>query len=179
MGTAHFAASRMDRRHNDLFRRKFIDHKAHRCHVHDRVHGPHLVEVDLVRHGPVDLGLRFRDQAVHTDDVIPHLFRQRETADDGFDIRQMMVLVMVMVMLMVMFVMVMVMVVQTLLFHSADLHGNMGPVDPALHRLFAADDGVRDAEAVQPGDHTRGIRMQLKKGCGQHVARGAHVTLKI
>ena len=31
--------------------------------VSDRVHGPHLVKVDLVRRDPVDLGLRFREPA--------------------------------------------------------------------------------------------------------------------
>jgi hypothetical protein len=61
-----------------LIRGKLVHQQAHGGHVGQRVQGPHFVEVDLRHRHAVHMALRFRDEPVDRQNILPHLLRHRQ-----------------------------------------------------------------------------------------------------
>ena len=171
MGAVNVAAAHMDRRGHDLFRGQAFHQQANRRHVRDGVHGPHLVEVDLLHGFAMGLALRLGDQLIHPKRVPADFFRHRQPGEDLFHILQagvMMGVVMLMVVLVLMLVgVVMLMgvavfvVVQGDLLRSVHQNGHVGAKNTALGGLISPEGHLGQAQSVQLPDKGCGVLDQL------------------
>ena len=76
MGTMDMAASHMNRGCNDLFRADFVKQQTDTCDISHRIHGSHLVEMNLVHRHSVGVGFCLSDEPVYAFHILLHLLRK-------------------------------------------------------------------------------------------------------
>ena len=90
-----------------------------------------------------------------------------------------MIVIMMMLVLMIMVMLVLMAFVVGILLFAVDGHGHVDAVDAALHGVLALEAHAGQPEGVHPIDEGRRIVQKIAQRGHQHVARRAHVALKI
>jgi len=91
----------------------------------------------------------------------------------------MMFMIVIMMMLVVVLMMMLMAFVMRILLFAVDGHGHVDAVDAALHGVLALEAHAGQSEGVHPIDEGRRIVQKIAQRGHQHVARRAHVALKI
>lgn len=82
MCAADLSITDMNRGTDDLFRSNPVHQQTDRRYVHDGVHHPHLMKMDLRDRNSMGVTFRLRDQMINGKHIFPDFFRQRKMITD-------------------------------------------------------------------------------------------------
>ena len=168
VGAVYGAAACHYGRGQDTVRTQLVQQQADSDDICHCVQAAHLMEVDLLHRGPMDLGLRLCQQLVYGQRLLLDPVRDSQCADQVGEMAQI-----------VMRMMMVIPAALGLLQGAVNENGHVGAVDAALGLggLFQPDPG--QADLVKPVQPLLGIWQQFQQRSQQHVAGTTHVAFQI